>query len=124
MLRTFGVGIIMSFLFIALMRYCVGLFVWGIILLILLSGYGMGYVLYDWSKDENDELGPKEEEARLYAGIGFWVATTIFFLIIIFARKRIKIAIAVIKSASKTFADMVCTVPFCFLCSRPSKSYS
>jgi len=109
---TFGVAIIMSFLFIALMRYCVGLFVWGIILLILLSGYGMGYVLYDWSKDENDELGPKEEEARLYAGIGFWVATTIFFLIIIFARKRIKIAIAVIKSASKTFADMPFMVLF------------
>jgi len=109
---TFMVAMIMSFLFILLMRFCVGVFVWGIILLILVSGYGLGYILYDWSKDDEDELEANEEKYRFWAAIFFWVATTIFFLIIIFARKRIKIAIEVIKSASRALADMPFMVLF------------
>jgi len=107
---TFAVAMVISFIFIFLMKCCVGILVWSIVLMILVCGYGMGYILYDWSKEEQHT--DNESRARLWVGIGFWVATTIFLLIIVFARNRIRIAIEVIKSASRTFVDMPFMVVF------------
>jgi len=107
---TFAVAMVVSFLFIFLMKCCVGVLVWAIVLLILLCGYGMGFILYDWSKEEQHT--DKESKARLWVGIAFWTATTIFLFVIVFARKRIQIAIEVIKSASRTMADMPFMVLF------------
>jgi len=103
---TFPVAMLLSFAFILLMKWCVGVLVWTVIALILVCGYGCGYILYSWSKDEEEELTENEEKLRFWFGMGIIGATTVFLLMVIFARNRIKIAIEVIKSASRTFEDM------------------
>merc|ERR1712087_1008219 len=78
--------------------------------LILAGGLGLGYVLYD-SKDE-DGLSDNEVKMREYVAYAVFAFTAIFFCIIVFARKRILIAIQVIKSAGRAVGDMPMMVLF------------
>jgi len=99
-----AIAFVMSFLFVWLMKVCIKAFVWGVVALILFCGLALSYVLYASKDDEN--LSDKESKMRLYAAAAIAVCTFIFFCIIVFARKRIMIAIEVIKSAGRAFGDM------------------
>jgi len=105
-----AIAFVMSFLFVWLMKICVGCFVWGIVALILVCGMALCYFLYSSKDDEN--LSGKEQDMRMYAGIAVGACTFIFFCIIVFMRNRIRIAIEVIKSAGRAFGDMPWMVLF------------
>merc|ERR1719445_240288 len=107
---SIGIAFLMSFLYVFLMKACVGVLVWGTVALIIFGGGGLGYVLYD-SKDE-ENLSESEAKTREYVAYVAWGFTAIFFLIIVFARKRIMIAIQVIKSAGRAVGDMPMMVLF------------
>lgn len=101
---SIGIAFVMSFGFVWLMKCCVGVLVWGSVAVILAGGAALGYVLFD-SKDQED-LSENDSKLREYVSYGVFALTAIFFLIIVFARKRILIAIQVIKSAGRSFGDM------------------
>jgi choline transporter-like protein 2/4/5 len=107
---TFLAATVISFAFILLMKCCVGILVWTVILLIIVCGYGIGVILYLWSEEEN--ITDNEQKIRFWFGVGFFIGTSIFFVMVIFARNRIRIAIEVIKSASRSLMDMPMIVTF------------
>ena len=107
---SIGIAFIMSFLYIWLMKCCVGVLVWTTIGVILGGGLLLGYVLYESSDD--DDLESDEQDYRKYASYVIFAITAIFFLVILFARNRIRIAIQVIKSAGRAIGDMPMMVFF------------
>ena len=109
---SIAIAFIISFLYIWLMKCCVGILVWGTIIIILIGGCLCGYVLIDKSQDDN--LSSSDSDFRKYAGYTFFILTGIFFLIILFSRNRIRIAIQVIKSAGRAIGDMPMMVFFPF----------
>ena len=107
---SIAIAFVMSFFYVWLMKFCVGILVWTTIGSILAGGCILGYVLYD-SKDA-DNLSDSEEKYREYGSYIVFALTGIFFLIILFARNRIRIAIQVIKSAGRSIGDMPMMVFF------------
>jgi len=101
---SIAIAFVMSFGFIWLMKCCVGVLVWSTVAVILVGGGALGYVLYD-SKDQED-LSERESSIREYVAYGLFGFTAIFFFLVIFLRKRILIAIQVIKSAGRSIGDM------------------
>lgn len=108
---SIGLAIILSFLYIWLMKCCVGVLVWGTVAIILIGGIALGYVLLD-SANNDANLSSNDKDIRTYASYAIFALTGIFFLIIIFARERIRIAIQVIKSAGRSIGDMPMMVFF------------
>jgi choline transporter-like protein 2/4/5 len=102
----------MAFFFIWLMKMCVGCLVWSVITLIVIGGTVASYVLYDSSKSVKDSGDAESAKIQFYLAIFIAAATFIFFCVIVFMRNRIRIAIAVIKSASRAIGDMKLIVLF------------
>lgn len=90
------ISIIISFVYIGLIKCCVGVLIWTTITLILIGGLSFGYTL----------LNNAEKDIEKYISYAIFGITFICFLMIIFARNRIKIAIQVIKSAGRAIGDM------------------
>jgi len=104
------IAFIMSFLFVWMMKVCVGVLVWSTIGFILTGGLLLGYTLYQSKDDAN--LSATDSDIREYGGYVVLGLTLIFLCIIIFARNRIRIAIQVIKSAGRSIGDMPMMVFF------------
>jgi len=107
---SFAIAFAISFLYIWLMKCCVGVLVWTTVGGILCGGAALGFFLYD-TKDAA-HLTDDEQKIREYGAYAIFALTAIFFLIIIFARNRIRIAIQVIKSAGRSIGDMPMMVLF------------
>ena len=107
---SIGIAIVMSFFYIWLMKCCVGVLVWGTVVAILVGGLVLGYSVLQSADDDN--LSDDDKDIRTYASYAIWGITGIFFVIIIFARNRIRIAIQVIKSAGRAIGDMPMMVFF------------
>jgi len=107
---SIAIAFVMSFGFIWLMKCCVGVLVWSTVAVILVGSGALGYVLYD-SKTQED-LSEDEQKIREYVAYGLWGFTFIFLVLVIFLRKRIFIAIQVIKSAGRSIGDMPMTAFF------------
>jgi len=105
-----AIAFVMSFLYAFLMKACVGVLVWGTVALILAGGGALGFVLYASKDDAN--LSDNEIKMREYVAYAVWAFTAVFFCIIVYARKRILIAIQVIKSAGRAVSDMPMMVIF------------
>eukprot|EP01084_Bolivina_argentea_P294529 506792_1 len=117
---SIAIAFIISFCYVWLMKCCVGILVWSTVAIIIFGGYILGYLAYESSKDINSNLSSNDEKIRLYGSYCIFALTTIFLLIIIFARNRIRIAIQVIKSAGRSIGDMPMMVffpiiPICFM---------
>ena len=106
-----GIAIIASFFYIWLMKCCVGVLVWTTVAVIIFGGIVLGYVVLDSSKND-DTLSDADKGIREYGSYAIFAITFIFFVIIVFARKRIMIAIQVIKSAGRAIGDMPMMVFF------------
>eukprot|EP01083_Nonionella_stella_P002563 7356_1 len=101
---SIAIAFVISFLFVWLMKCCVGALVWGTVAVIVTAGYALAYLLYTSDYEE--------EKVREYGAYIICALTTVFVLIIIFARNRIRIAIEVIKSAGRSIGDMPMMVFF------------
>lgn len=93
-----AIAFIFSFIFIWLMKLCIGVLVWGTIACIVLGGTFLTYTFWEASTRPEDA---DDESFNQAVAVICGVATFIFFCIIVFSRSRIQIAIEVIKSASR-----------------------
>jgi len=107
---SIAIAFVMAFGFVWMMKFCVGVLVWGTVAVILAGGAALGYVLYG-SKDQ-EALTESEAAVREYVAYGVFAFTAIFFFLIVFLRNRILIAIQVIKSAGRSIGDMPLMVFF------------
>ncbi|KAK2176536.1 hypothetical protein NP493_657g01053 [Ridgeia piscesae] len=118
------IAMLVSFLYIVIMRWIAGLMVWiTIFLFVGLFAYGTYYSVTKYldMKDNPDNQGNVEFTTNLdnYTNLAdTWLALSIIcgvvlgitLILLIFLRKRILIAIAVIKSASRAVGAMIFTL--------------
>eukprot|EP00002_Diphylleia_rotans_P025469 TRINITY_DN5038_c0_g1_i3.p1 TRINITY_DN5038_c0_g1~~TRINITY_DN5038_c0_g1_i3.p1 ORF type:complete len:565 (+),score=95.56 TRINITY_DN5038_c0_g1_i3:86-1780(+) len=119
-----GVAIVMGFTWLLVLRLFAGVLVW---ITILVVGIGLALLtsfLYNQAdaaekeyEDDtiNDENKKRNAELLRYAAIAISVIDVILVVILIFMRKRIQIAIGVIKEASKAMAAMPAIIFFPFV---------
>jgi len=96
-----AIGLIMSFIYLKFVEKCAGCLIWSTLAITLICGAAVGYFLL------MDGI-PKGEAAGLQVlvGYGFLGATILWFLILVFLRNRIRVAVQVIKSATRAITDM------------------
>nr|XP_012646089.2 choline transporter-like protein 2 isoform X1 [Microcebus murinus] len=132
------IAMVMSLLFIILLRFLAGIMVWVmIIMVILVLGYGIIHCYMEYSRLRGEagsdvslvDLG-FQTDLRVYLHLRqTWMAfmiilsilEVIIILLLIFLRKRILIAIALIKEASRAIGYVMCSmlyplVTFFLLC--------
>lgn len=126
------IAMIISLIWITLMRWIAGVMVWITVLLFVLIWGALavvGWWMYYQEKGQNRELTFylgwrmtfKKEDLFLAVGIGCGIIFLIVFLILIFLCQRIRIAIALIKQASQAVGCMWTTLlwplfPFVLQC--------
>ncbi|XP_047500842.1 choline transporter-like protein 2 isoform X2 [Penaeus chinensis] len=129
LLAGFGVAMVVSFIWILLLRFISAIMIWfSLVAFIGLSGFGAYYTLnkYLTLRNIDNSTMTKAEfefttELSKYAELEttwlilFIITVTIFLvclLVLIFLRKRINIAIALIGQASKAVGDIMSTLFF------------
>ena len=112
LLASIGGTIFVSLLIVILSRHCVKFFVWGSIVAFLGSGVVLGGVFWFRYRDEKDVATDEWKDAWFSLAIATWGVTFIAFLILFFLRKQIKIAIEVIREASRVIGSMPCLMFF------------
>lgn len=129
LLAGFGVAMVVSFIWILLLRFISAVMIWfSLVAFIGLSGFGAYYTLnkYLTLRNIDNSTMTKAEfefttELSKYAELEttwlilFIITVTIFLvclLVLIFLRKRINIAIALIGQASKAVGDIMSTLFF------------
>ncbi|KAG7504821.1 hypothetical protein JOB18_017743 [Solea senegalensis] len=121
------IALLLSLLFLILLRFLAGIMVWVMIaLLILVIGYGIFHCYMEYAALKGEpgsnvtlqEIG-FQTDFTVYLQIRqTWLAfmiilaivEVVIILLLIFLRKRILIAIALIKEASRTIAHMMCSL--------------
>ncbi|XP_060226250.1 choline transporter-like protein 2 isoform X1 [Meriones unguiculatus] len=132
------IAMVLSLLFIILLRYLAGIMVWVmIVMVILVLGYGIFHCYMEYSRLRGEagadislvDLG-FQTDFRVYLHLRqTWMAfmiilsilEAVIILLLIFLRKRILIAIALIKEASRAVGHVMCSllyplVTFFLLC--------
>lgn len=132
------IAMVLSLLFITLLRFLAGIMVWVmVVMVILVLGYGIFHCYMEYSRLRGEagsdislvDLG-FQTDLRVYLHLRqTWMAfmiilsilEVIIILLLIFLRKRILIAIALIKEASRAVGSVMCSllyplVTFFLLC--------
>jgi len=116
-LGVFAIAVGVSIIYLVLLRYCVGVVLWGSIFSIIgLLALG-GYLFYE--KGENDYNGSKDDNSRDFMkgmGITLFILAGIALLVTLLMCNRIRLAVAIMKSAAIFFKDVweVVFVPVAF----------
>lgn len=97
---------LLAFVYVMLMTVLASVLIWGAILLILASGGGLSYLLLTTSWNTPASSAGTNALAMLIAGYAAGGVTFVFFCVVVFLRKRIQIAIQVVKEASHAIRDM------------------
>ncbi|XP_011476896.1 choline transporter-like protein 2 isoform X3 [Oryzias latipes] len=122
-----AIAMVLSLLFIILLRYLAAIMVWVVIaLLILVIGYGIVHCYMEYASLKGEpganvtlqELGFQTDFAVYLQLQQTWLAfmiilaivEVIIILLLIFLRKRILIAIALIKEASRAIGHVMCSL--------------
>ncbi|CEO94956.1 unnamed protein product (mitochondrion) [Plasmodiophora brassicae] len=99
-----GVAIGLSFLYALFTRKFAGVLVWTSVFAIVAGGFLISYSLLQMAKsisDDKNAVNPDRAKSITIMGYIAAVFTLLFLVAIIFLRKRIEIAIAVVKESSK-----------------------
>ncbi len=107
-----GVALAWAFAYEWLAKRWAGVLVWTAFLIMITGGFLMSYTLLKKAADINDTAAADRKKAMQGFGILMVILTFIFMLIVIALRKRIYIAVEVIKSASAAVLDMSSIVFF------------
>ncbi|MES1911260.1 MAG: hypothetical protein MHM6MM_003719 [Cercozoa sp. M6MM] len=112
-LGSFGIALVVAFVYSYVLRCCVGPMVWGAILATVGFGAAGSYVLLQKAQDvKNSGVNTDRQLGYQICGGVLAVITVIFFLAMLLLRKRIAIAIEVVKEASRAVGDMKSLVFF------------
>jgi len=114
-----GIALVVSFVWVQILKYCAGCFVWtvliGSILMTAAMAFG-GYYLYDHYKSEYELYGLSNDETLswtfLVLGAIFAVVCLVMICMIICMCKKIRIGIGIIKEACEAVSDMPLIVLF------------
>jgi len=98
------VALFAGYAYLLMLRYTAGAMVWAVIWLIILGLGAAGYLLFSHSQGMTD--GSSGKDAQKWVAVGLWAADVIFMLIVCGLRKSIKVAIAVLKEATKAVRDV------------------
>lgn len=102
-----GIATIISFVYIVFLRYCSGIFTWIIILFYHVLLAGLAYTFYNNESGKVSSYGSsiteKESKNISYVFIALFAIT---FILTCVMYKRIKLAIAIIKTASSFIGDV------------------
>jgi solute carrier family 44 (choline transporter-like protein), member 2/4/5 len=111
-LGVMGIAIGVSIIYLLFLRYFIGVVVWIVIaaLIILLTLFG-GYYNYQIYDEKNPITDEKTKYEYWAIAIGCYTVAFLFLVIMICLRKRIELAVAVMKSAT-IFIDDVWSVLF------------
>uniref|UniRef100_A0A3B3X8E8 Choline transporter-like protein n=1 Tax=Poecilia mexicana TaxID=48701 RepID=A0A3B3X8E8_9TELE len=121
------IAMLLSLLFVVLMRFLAGIMIWIIIIAVIaVIGYGIFHCYMEYNSLKNEpganvtlqELGFQTDLTVYLQVRQTWLAfviilaivEVIIILLLIFLRKRILIAIALIKEASKAIRYMMCSM--------------
>lgn len=133
---AFGIAIVFSLVYISLLRWVAGILTWLSILAVialLITGTIFSYQRYDYLKINGPPpvknkmiIGTLEEwsykpELWIVLTVILGIAAVIIFLLVIFLRKRITIAITLIKEGSKAVSSIITSlffpiIPWIFQC--------
>ncbi|XP_072299737.1 choline transporter-like protein 2 [Eucyclogobius newberryi] len=120
-------AMILSLLFVMLLRYLAGVMVWVMVALVLLvTGYGIFHCYMEYASLKGEpgasvtiqEIGLQTDFSVYLQIRQTWLAFTIILVIVeviiilllIFLRKRILIAVALLKEASRAIGHMMCSM--------------
>eukprot|EP00762_Andalucia_godoyi_P006425 ANDGO_02906.mRNA.1 Choline transporter-like protein 2 len=99
-----------GFVWLLLMKVFAGAFVWITILLCFALLVFIGWYFTDRAQQKEDanpsSADDNDTKALRYTGYAFYACAFIFFCVIVFLRKRIQLAIAIVKEASDAIRDM------------------
>lgn len=106
------VALLFTFLYTWATRYIAGVLVWACIALIIMGGSFLGIVLIKEANNAENDVVPNRQKGMRVMGWLFVALTFVFFLIVVFLRKRIRIAVEVIKMAAGAIGDIKSLVFF------------
>eukprot|EP00828_Plagiopyla_frontata_P009593 TRINITY_DN1495_c0_g1_i2.p1 TRINITY_DN1495_c0_g1~~TRINITY_DN1495_c0_g1_i2.p1 ORF type:complete len:641 (+),score=63.83 TRINITY_DN1495_c0_g1_i2:43-1923(+) len=113
-LATAGFALIVGFIYMYLLRYCVGCMTWGAILMYFALLGVIGWVYYKWAIDREDQAGStvNEDDIKTNKIIAYCVWGWAGFSLLIFCcyYHKIRLAIAVLKTATAYVADVKTTL--------------
>ena len=117
-LASTGICILIALVFTFIARNLAGVLIWSSTLTIIGAGFLAAYFFYITSQQQTDGTRAK---AYKYTGITLAVLDGIFILIVFAMRKRIQIAIEVIKESAVALSDLLAIlsfpiIPFTMLC--------
>ncbi|KAM8952767.1 choline transporter-like protein 4 [Pelodytes ibericus] len=120
-LIALGIAMVVSFLFLVLLRFTAGILVWVLIIGVLgVTGYGIYHCYMEY--DTLNKSGQSISDVGLTTNLGVYlnvketwlailiilaVVEVVLLLLLLFLRKRILIAIALIKEASKAIGHIM-----------------
>lgn len=112
-----GIALIMSYIMMFLISYLAGCIIYCTIALLLGGGSGLGVLLYIYgTKGLTDSTMTIEQaQGAQYTAYVIWAIVGIIALILFFLRKRIQIAVEVVKESADAIADMKFIVFFPFV---------
>ena len=104
-LAVLGIAVGISLIYLLLMRYFIGFIVWVVIaaLIVLCVLFGS---YFNWQIYEDDNLNKTEKYEYWAIAIASYAVALLFLIIVICLRKRIELAIAIMKSATMFINDV------------------
>lgn len=106
------IALVWAFIYIAASRIFAKYLVWGMIIVIIAGGGILGGFLFKRGAEEDDEVAPERAKALKIAGGIVLGITALFFLVVFALRQRIRIAIEVVREASRAISDVKSIVFF------------
>eukprot|EP01083_Nonionella_stella_P023795 65801_1 len=101
------IAVVVSFLYAFLLKQLVGCIVWSSIALLIIFGGATAAFLLTQDPNGSDVVDVENQRKTMrYVGIAVAVIVALFALFVVFMRKRIKIAIEVVREASKAVMSL------------------
>ena len=117
----FGAALVLGFVWTWILRTHGLIFVavWAVNFLVWAFLGALGYFMYRWSDDWKDDVPQTHSDREIWGakglGIAFLVLCGLWFCMLVFLRKRINLAIALVKEASRAVIAMPLMVLYPFL---------
>ena len=107
-LASAGITVVFSFLWLIVLQLAAGALIYTLLLLLLIAGALSGYALLQFAASEanNPTMSVTQLHVMRYFAYALFGVTALFALIIIALRKRIVLAVQVVKEASRAMSAM------------------
>jgi flagellar biosynthesis protein FliP len=106
-MAVLAISIGISFIYMVFLRYCAGCTLWLTVLgvVLLLTGFGI-YVLYEADHKYDDRARSDTRKSMRIIGILILCSVAVFLFFLLFMFRRIQLAIAIMKTASMFLRDV------------------